>query len=249
MGRSVVFVFVLVLGAAACSERVIEGEFIDDFGSGQTPESGDDESEDESTGETSVPPPRVVFVNFDGPELTAGVDDARTDSSTLASVYAELERPAPYPAASDIPAVMATLRASWSGINVEFSTERPAGGTYTMVVVTPSNPTEMGSHTSVILDCDDDAANGVVFAFSEGFDGVRPPEVVAASVSRAVGFSFGLDVVDNPSDFMSDTDIPGSAFVDACSPIGADADCGEPDTCAAGFRNTHAQLIESTFGR
>lgn len=132
-------------------------------------------------------------------------------------------------------------------MNVVLTTERPGGGDYTMVVVTPTNPWGLENYGVARIGCDDNRSNAVVAAFSEDPHGPRPPDVIAASISRQLGFSFGLDPVENLSDFMASGLAPGHEFVDECRPVEEGYECGDTDLCPAGTRNSRAQLIALTY--
>lgn len=209
------------------------------------PDPDDDDDDESSGGSDSWPAPRVIFLNFDGPTLVGGPDDSRTNTATIA--FAGGGEFAPYGEPEAIPEITAFLRNAWSQTNVVFTTERPGGGDYTMVVISPTNPYEPEHHGVAVVGCEDSLRNSVVAAFSQGPDGPRTPEVVASSISRELGFSFGLDPVEDPNDFMAAGVVPGRAFVDSCRPVGENQICDETDLCPAGSRNSLAQLIALTF--
>ncbi len=238
----------ILLSATACAERVIEDTAAfdpaldPDLGPAQDPDDDDAES---SGGSGSWPAPRVIFVNFDGPTLVVGPDDSRTNTSSLARY--DFEQTDPYGASDNIPVIMALLRDAWAPMNVVFTTERPGGGDYTMVVVTPTNPWGIENYGVALIGCDDSRSNSVVAAFSDDSFGPRSPDVIAGSISRQLGFSFGLDPVENLADFMARGLAPGNKFVDECGPVEEGYECGDTDLCPPGTRNSRAQLIALTY--
>lgn len=245
----------------ACAERVIENTVTFDPAldpdpdldpdaddpAPQPPASDDDGDADPAGGSDSWPAPRVIFLNFDGPTLESGPDDARTNTADI--VAGQSGQFAPYGEPDRIPEITAFLRDAWSPANIVFTTERPGGGDYTMVVVSPTNPFDPQASGIAVIGCNDSRRNAVVAAFSEGPDGPRTPDVVASAISRELGFSFGLDTVRNPADFMASGAVPGQAFVDSCSPVGDNPICGDTELCPAGSRNSMAQIIQLTYER
>ena len=237
-----------LLCATSCAERVIEGtaSFDPTLDPDPNPDSDPDPDPDgSSSGNDSWPSPRVIYLNFTGPTLVFGVDDSRTNTSTIIELSEQALEP--YGAPETIPEITAFLREAWYQINVVFTTERPGGGDYTMVVVTPTNLFEPHYYGVTVIDCGDTHSNAIVAAFSEGPDGPRTPEVVASSISREVALSFGLDKIENPDDFVAEGSVPGRSFVDSCSPVGEEQYCPDTDLCPPGSRNSLAQLIELTF--
>lgn len=257
----------VLVSATACADRVIENtvtfdpaldpdpdpESDSDPGTDPDPDNpapqppASDDDGDPPDGRDTWPAPRVIFLNFDGPTLVSGPDDARTNTAGIIADHSG--QFAPYGEPDRIPEITAFLRDAWSPANVVFATERPGGGDYTMVVVSPTNPFDPEVSGIAVIGCNDSRSNAVVAAFSEGPGGPRTPDAVASAISRQLGFSFGLDTIENPADFMASGTLPGQAFVDSCSPVEDNPVCGDTDFCPPGSRNSMAQIIQLTYER
>lgn len=241
----------LLLAAPSCTQRtIVDAAGFDSFGGSgaetETETEPDAGSSESSTTDASWGAPHVIFVNFEGPTLTPGIDDSRSNTSSVASFATNLTEVAPYGAPETIPGVMDLLREAWRPANVVFTSTRPGGGNYTMAVVTPTHAFDPEAQGSAVLDCGNENPNSVAVVFSEGPEGPRSPEEVARATSRQLGFCFGLDEIDNADDFMAAGFTPGRAFVDGCSPVQAAAACPDSGLCPPGSRNSLAQLVQVT---
>lgn len=142
--------------------------------------------------------PQVVFVNFNGPRVCdATGDDARTNKSSLIcdfyGVCGGCKTFASY--GGDRTTVMSRLRSIYSAYNVTFTATRPASGSYTQVVITPS----YGPHHGVAaLDCGNANRNGMAFvdrtgdSFYSSIGGGISAVGVAKAAAHELGHSFGL---------------------------------------------------------
>lgn len=207
-------------------------------GEGHAESSGDDGSstgEPDETGAVDVEPPHLVYLAYEGVFLTAGLDDARANVSQFTSgEFAEFQTP------EMMEDVVAELEVAWEGINVEFRLERPMDGEYTMVVISPTNP--FGGALGVAPgDCENLNPNSVAFVFTNsGYT----PESIAGVASRELGFTYGLEQVEHPNDFMRNMPGVGSGFFDDCSSLIAGSVCEHTDGCGPSQQNSFFELQE-----
>ncbi len=195
--------------------------------------SGPDES---SSGGMDGDPAHVIYLNFDGAELAPGPDDAPAGTSTtLPGVSAPFQSP------GQIPAIVGMVEDAWTGLDVQFVTDEPDEGPYTMVVITPSNPLGAGVLGISDLDCANANVNSVAAAFTDSPVG---PDIIATVISRELGFSHGLEIVESETDFMRSTPGPGDEFVDNCAVLGAPPAICPHVGCPDGMQNTYAELEE-----
>lgn len=164
----------------------------------------------------------IIYLNFEGADLTATEtledEDSRTNVSYIASAYDMLV--GAYPPFGNGPLRDATIQAvlnDWSEYDVQFATERPSSGDYTMVMVGPSSlgPGNNGVGGVAVLDCDDGNPNNIVFAF-HAVDSMYDGSFIAGTISQEIAHSYGLEHV-NGNDIMN--------------PVGQNNDPPFRDTC------------------
>lgn len=169
-----------------------------------------------STGDP-VEPSAVVFLNFEGPVLSSGLqDDSRIDQTADETLAQEYQ---PYGDAEDEAQLVDLVRDDFTPFDIAVTSVRPESGNYTMVVVSPSNPFSPGVLTfSSGLDCNNANQNSVVAAFF-GASTNLPPTSQANLISSVVGLSVGLERTTNEAaedvmyQFVQGAD---ASFIDAC---------------------------------
>ena len=160
---------------------------------------------------------RVVYLNFDGVTLTASEtsDDATTNTSGIlsAAIAAGQTRTiAPFNVndlsstggltrSQIISRVVSDMYASHAPYNIEFVTERPASGNYSMVVfggTCQSVAGESGCAGIALLDCGDYMPNNITFAFP----GDLRVADLASTASQEEAHAFGLAHTTDNTDIM-----------------------------------------------
>jgi hypothetical protein len=199
---------------------------------------------DTSTTADPIDATMVVYVNFDGVELTMGIDDATLDQSSFAEDFdGPLED---YGGGPKRDQVMASVVEHWAPFDVALTTTRPASGDYTMVVVTPTNPFGDGVGGITSPDCFNANHRSVGFVFSHASDG-DPVSRVAARISQLIGLTLGLSPTDGGG-LMDASLSDGYEFVDECVPFYNTPFCPAQHTpfCPDDEQNAYAE-IEAWF--
>ncbi|MEM6993981.1 MAG: hypothetical protein AAF721_25945 [Myxococcota bacterium] len=219
---------------------------VDDEGTGGgTTDDGSSGSDDgDGSSSTGTMPPvdaAVLFVNFDGPTLSQGTDDATTDVTQIPNMAMDL---AAFGGGPDEAAIVAAVQADFAGLSVFVTDQRPADGDYTMVVVTPTNPF-VGSAAIAPLDCDNENPSNIAFVFAGVGDGATVDNV-AGRVSRETGSTMGLEHVDAAGDLLNQGFIQDdAAFTDECHSLTGAANCPGQHIAACpggGSQNSFAEL-------
>ena len=210
---------------------------------GTTGDVDDDSGPGESdlTGEQTTGPSGeglVLFINFDGPTLTHGTDDATTDVTQIAQLAMDLE--AYSGSAAERAEIVAVVEEDFAGINITITDERPAEGEYTMALVTPTSALP-GAAGIAPLDCDNSQPSSVLAAFSAPQGTPLSPAEIGATVSRETGFALGLEAVEDDDALMTGGFVVGSAFVTECTPSSGETVCTHLG-CDAGSQNSFAEL-------
>ena len=190
----------------------------------------------------------VVFVNFDGAQLSSGWDDSTQDVTQIGECAGNF---APYGEGNKRDAVMQAVTNDWAAYNVIVTDERPASGDYTMNMTGPSNPFGGGVLGIAPLDCDDEQTpNNITFAFhsiDDGFDA----STTATTIGQEVAHSFGLEHVDDPNDIMNPFNAGGDpSFRDECLQIVQGGSCPSQHEAQCGSayaQNSHKELL-ALFG-
>jgi MYXO-CTERM domain-containing protein len=192
--------------------------------------------------------PAVVFVNFDGAQLSSGWDDSTNDVTQISECAGSF---AAYGEGPKRDAVMQAVVNDWAAYGVTVTDDRPGAGDYTMNMTGPSNPFGGGVLGIAPLDCDDEQTpNNITFAFhsvDDGFDA----STTATTIGQEVAHSFGLEHVDDPNDIMNPFNAGGDpSFRDECLAIVQGGSCPNQHVaqCGDGYlQNSHQELL-ALFG-
>jgi MYXO-CTERM domain-containing protein len=160
---------------------------------------------------------RVVYLNFDGVTLTASAtsDDATKDKSGILSSavpsgqtraiapfnVSDLASSGGLSRSQIISRVVSDMYASHAPYNIEFVTERPAEGSYSMVVFggTCQSVAKQSNCAGIaLLDCGDYMPNNITFVFPYG---LRVADL-ASTASQEEAHAFGLAHTTDTSDIM-----------------------------------------------
>jgi len=160
---------------------------------------------------------RVVYLNFDGVTLTASntSDDATTNTSGILSAAIaagqtrtiapfnlnDLSSTSGLTRSQIISRVVSDMYASHAPYNIEFVTERPTSGNYSMVVFGGSCQSVAGESDCAgiaLLDCGDYMPNNITFAFP----GDLRVADLASTAAQEEAHAFGLAHTTDTSDIM-----------------------------------------------
>ena len=223
-------------GAGTTSAGTYSGGSISTTDPSATDDGSSDSSETDEPGE----PAAVLFINFDGATLTAGVDDATIDQASAAGSFSGM----PLDPFGDGPKrddIMTRLGEIWAPFDVGVTETRPASGDYAMIVVTPTSP--IGALGLASLDCGDANPTSVGIVFI-GIDDPYSADFVATFISRQAGRGYGLENVDAPGDVMAQFPEDAASFIDQCQPLTGPPGCSAEHEafCPAGQQNGFAEL-------
>lgn len=151
-----------------------------------------------------------VFLNFDGQTLTQGKSNAQANTTGLITAPT-LDYPAMVWGSyggrdKGIKDVLEELKLLYGDVAVEFVTERPADGDYTMVMVGGQgvgigNTGPTGSTVGIApLDCKNSNKNDVATVFGNKI--TPSPKNLAYVIAHELGHTFGLEHVDDDTDIM-----------------------------------------------
>jgi hypothetical protein len=152
---------------------------------------------------------QTIFLNFDGATLTAGGNDSRENRTSLI-----LSQTLEYPAMDwknyggrekGMAAVVQELEILFLQYSVEFVTERPLAGDYTMVMVggRGDGAKKGGAGTVGIapLDCKNTEQNDLALVFGNKISGSNAKSV-AYVIAHEMGHTFGLEHVSDQNGIM-----------------------------------------------
>ena len=189
---------------------------------------------------------KVIFVNFDGVELTQGQDDSLGNVSQICG--------GSFPPYGDGPKREATLQAileDWERYDVVVTTDRPESGDYTMAVISNVPQSECSVNSPAIygvapMDCGDHV-NNIVFAFHSE-DDQHSAQHHATVASQEIAHSYGLDHTNNPDGIMNPTPTGGNQFFDEeCKPNAGLVFCADQhaEYCPGGElrQDSHVELL------
>lgn len=198
--------------------------------------------------EGGVPDPWIIFVNFDGAMLTAGMDSAQDNVTQVPNMGGAF---APYGDGPMREAVMQAVAADWAAYNFEVVDQRPEEGEYVMNMTGPTNPFGGGVLGIAPVDCNNQQTHSnITFAFHSADDGFSAA-ITATTIGQEVAHSFGLEHVDQPADIMNPFNAGGDpTFIDECIPVVGGANCPDQHQlhCPGALaQNAHQELL-TLFG-
>ncbi len=166
---------------------------------------------------------RVVYLNFDGVTLTASAtnDNATTDTSGIlsAAIPSGQSRTIPPFNVNDLAStsglsrsqiisrVVSDMYASHAPYNIEFVTQRPTSGNYSMVVfggTCQSVAGQGGCAGIALLDCGDYMPNNITFAFPYGLRVADLASTAAQEEAHAFGLAHTTDTTDIMYPYLRD---------------------------------------------
>ncbi|MBL9101295.1 MAG: hypothetical protein JNL82_10075 [Myxococcales bacterium] len=189
----------------------------------------------------------VFFLNYDGVSIQfTGQED---DSAANVSQFQEFQgNYAAYGDGAKRTASLQAVLADWAKYDVVITDQRPNGGPYTMCVVSPTNPFGGGVLGIAPLDCNDEQARNIVFAYHSDSDQFTAA-VQATTMSQEIAHAYGLEHVQQPNDIMNPyNEGLDPSFLDQCLSLdggGQGILCGQQHQqfCGNGSQNSHRELL------
>jgi hypothetical protein len=188
----------------------------------------------------------VFYLNYDGVTIkyTGQEDDATQNVSQFQDFAMTYQ---PYGDGAKRAASSQAVKADWSKYNVVITETRPGGGNYTMCVNSPTNPFGGGVLGIAPLDCNDNQARNIVFAYHSANDQF-PAATQATTMSQEIAHAFGLEHVKEPNDIMNPYNGGGDpAFLDQCFTLDAGGGqilCNaQHNMFCSGAQNSHQELL------
>lgn len=182
--------------------------------------------------------PRVVFINFDGAQLVKADDDATRNHSWICGGN--------YPAwghdDARKQAILQGFRSDWLRWSLQIVTDRPASGTYDMIMAGDGRTLcgKSGIGGVALQDCGDRNHANVVYAFGSSTSMKVNDQVT--TMGQELGHAYGLEHVEHPTEIMyPGLDGRDTEFVDTCSAIRNQL-CGSHPGCPAGQQNSVGEL-------
>lgn len=189
----------------------------------------------------------VFFLNYDGVgiQYTGQEDDATQNISQFSDFAMNYS---PYGNGAKRAASMQAVKTDWMPYAVVITDQRPGSGNYTMCVNTPTNPFGGGVLGIAPLDCNDNQARNIVFAYHSDSDEF-PASTQATTMSQEIAHAFGLEHVSEPNDIMNPYNAGGDPkFLDQCLALdggGMGIICGQQHAqyCGGSQQNSHQELL------
>jgi hypothetical protein len=157
----------------------------------------------------------VFYLNYDGVTIkyTGGEDDSSQNISSSRTSPATTSRTAQ---GAKRAASMQAVQSDWPKYKVVITDQRPNAGNYTMCVNSPTNPFGGGVLGVAPLDCNDQQARNIVFAYHSANDQFSAA-TQATTMSQEIAHAFGLEHVKEPNDIMNPYNAGGDpSFLDQC---------------------------------
>ena len=189
----------------------------------------------------------TFYLNYDGVTIkyTGGEDDSSQNVSQFSDFAMSYQ---PYGAGAKRTASMQALQADWKKYKVVVTDQRPNAGSYTMCVNSPTNPFGGGVLGIAPLDCEDQQARNIVFAYHDANDQFSAA-TQATTMSQEIAHAYGLEHVSEPNDVMNPYNAGGDpSFLDKCLALdggGMGILCGNQHAqfCGGSAQNSHAELV------
>lgn len=191
----------------------------------------------------------VFFLNYDGVTIkfTGQADNSAQDISQFQDFAMTYQ---PYGDGPKRAASLQALKSDWAKYDVVVTDTRP-GGQYTMCVNSPTNPFGGGVLGIAPLDCGDQQAANIVFAYHHANDQFSAA-TQATTMSQEIAHAYGLEHVKEPNDIMNPYNAGGDpSFIDQCFTLdggGIGIQCvAQHNQFCRGGQNSHKEL-EWLFG-
>lgn len=196
-----------------------------------------------STGDSSR---AVLYLNFDGVDLSSSGSDDATENLTAVDALAGTHRS--YAGSLECEEVAEIVAEHFAAFEIDMVCDRPDGGSYTMVVVSTSERPPGGDELpwqALPPDCGN--ANKSNVALVEVAAGAEPQaRAVAVAVSHVAGITYGFDEGHDASiDLASFKPGIDATWFDLCFPLFDDISCPEQNLANCGaehFQNSYLEL-------
>ncbi|MBA3550145.1 MAG: Ig-like domain-containing protein [Nannocystis sp.] len=194
----------------------------------------------------------VFFINYDGVTIkyTGQLDNAAQN----VSMFQDFARTyLPYGEGAKRAASMQAIKADWAKYKVTITDTRPGAGSYTMGVFSPTNPFGGGVLGIAPLDCGDQLASNIVFAYHSATDKFQAA-TQATTMSQEIAHAYGLEHVMEPNDIMNPYNAGGDpAFLNKCLAFdqgggGIQCNAQHAEFCNGAGQNSDAEL-SALFGQ
>ena len=187
-----------------------------------------------------------VFLNFDGPTMVEGPDDASLDQTSITELAGQLQ-----PHGGDDQersALLEAVRLRFGDVSLWITDERPRAGSYAMIVLGDN----LGVFGPVLeispLNCGAANQRMVAFAAIHAGDDLDV-DTSATVIAHGIGHTAGLDHVDDTTAIMGTFAYPDSTFSAGCTPLSDGAGCSSEhaELCPADQQDSLGEL-QSHFG-
>ncbi len=187
-----------------------------------------------------------VFLNFDGAKLTQGQSNSQKNTTGLIKV-ATMDFPAMVWGAyggreKGIKDTLEELVLLYNIFSVEFVTERPTEGDYTMVMIGGNGQGIAGGSAVGLapLDCNNDNKNDIASVFGAKIS--PSPKKLAFVIAHELGHTFGLEHVKDPKGIMA----PALSEQTCCWV--SDALTEPPGTCGRNGQQDSVKVLTENVG-
>lgn len=182
-----------------------------------------------------------IFLNFDGPNMTVGSDDATQDQTSISELSGQMS--AHGGDEQERAALLAAVRTRFAEVSLWITDVRPTQGEYAMIVLGDNLDAFGGALEISPLNCGAANPHSVAFAAIYAGDSLDV-DVSATVVSHGIGHVSGLDHVDDMDAIMGTFAYPDSTFAPGCLPLAGGAGCASEHGafCPADQQDSLAEL-------